>query len=93
MGKEGNHTEVAGDGEDIDRGGRLLADVDALVADVVAHCECCCDADPAGKQQTRILEPATEGKGREGEVGVYHVDSEEANDGSLRGIIDEPSRH
>ncbi|KND87349.1 hypothetical protein TOPH_07960 [Tolypocladium ophioglossoides CBS 100239] len=30
------HSEVAGDGKDVDRGGSLLADVDLLVGDVVA---------------------------------------------------------
>lgn len=30
------HGQVAGDGEDVDRGGRLLADVDLLVGDMVA---------------------------------------------------------
>lgn len=50
-----------------------------------------CDPDPAREQQTRVLEPAREGEGLEGEVGVYYVDGEESNNGGLRGIIDEPN--
>lgn len=37
MEEEGDHGDVAGDGEDVDGGGRLLADVDLLVRDVVAN--------------------------------------------------------
>ncbi len=48
------------------------------------------DPDPARKQQTRVLEPAREGEGGEGEVGVYYIDGEETNYGGLWGIVDEP---
>lgn len=93
VGEEGNHAQVAGDGEDVDRGGGFFADIDALVANVVADGECCCDADPARKQQTRVPEPAAEGEGSEGEVGVDDVDGEESDNGGLGGIVDEPPRH
>lgn len=39
VGEEGDHGEVARDGEDINRRGRLLADVDFLVDEVVAYGE------------------------------------------------------
>lgn len=39
MGEQGDHGDEAGDGENIDRGGRLFANVDLLVRDVVADCE------------------------------------------------------
>lgn len=39
MGEEGDHADEAGDGENVDRGGRLLLDIDAPLGYVVGYCE------------------------------------------------------
>lgn len=39
VGQQRDHADEAGDGEDVDGGGRFFADVDFLVDDVVEHCQ------------------------------------------------------
>lgn len=40
VGKKGDHAEEARDGEDVDRRGSLLLDVDLPLCDVIAHRQC-----------------------------------------------------
>lgn len=74
VGQQHNHSDVTGYGEDIDRCRRLLSDIDLLVRYVVAYGKCCGYADPAGEQQSWVLESASQGQHRQGEVGIDGID-------------------
>lgn len=50
----------------------------------------CCDANPPRKEKARILEAASEGEDCRCDVGVYGIYGEQADNGCLWSIVDEP---
>lgn len=93
VGQQRDHADEAGDGEDVDRGGRFFADVDFLVGDVVEYCQGGSDTDPTREEEAWILKAAGEVEDVGGYVGVDGVDREKADHGGLGGVVDEPSGH
>lgn len=91
--QQSHHSDGTSYGEDVDRGGRLLANVDLLVSDVIHHGKSSGYANPAWEEETRILETTREREHKRSEICVTKVGCEQANHGRLWGIIDEPSGH
>lgn len=73
VGQQHNHGNITRYREDVDRCRRLLSDIDLLVRYVIAYGKRCGYADPAREQQSWVLEPASQGQHREGEVGIDGV--------------------
>lgn len=91
--QQSHHSDGTSYGEDVDRGGRLLANVDLLVSDVIHHGKSSGYTDPAWEEETRVLETTREREHKCSEICVTEVGCEQANHCRLWGIIDEPSGH
>jgi len=91
--KQRHHTKETSKGKD-DYGRRsLLPDIDLALGKVVAERQGSSNTYPGREKESWVFGAAREVEDPRRNVRVDRVDGEEADDGGLRGVVEEPPRH